>query len=151
MNRVYNCKVVNICASHSDATRPDIVILYIKMNVCLFVWNLYKSTFLNRYWTKLCTPLPLGLEEVVGYVWTHNIPTFAHFRPILPEASADSSTEDGSRRHTSPLLRYIRDAARDSVTLPAWRPLCVMHRKRREVNGMHVCENGNLMRREGSK
>jgi len=26
-----------------------------------------------------------------------------------------------------------------------------MHRKRGEVNGMHVCENGNLMRREGSK
>jgi len=25
-----------------------------------------------------------------------------------------------------------------------------MHRKRGEVNGMHVCKNGNLMRQEGS-
>jgi hypothetical protein len=31
MNRVYTIKI-----------------LYIEMNVCLFVWNLYKSTFLNR-------------------------------------------------------------------------------------------------------
>jgi hypothetical protein len=29
--------------------------------------------------------LPLGLEEVVGYVWTHNISTFPTFRPIVWE------------------------------------------------------------------
>jgi len=26
-----------------------------------------------------------------------------------------------------------------------------MHKKRREVNGMHVCKNGNLMRQEASE
>jgi hypothetical protein len=29
--------------------------------------------------------------------------------------------------------------------------LWVMHKKRGEVNGMHVCKNGNLMRQEGSE
>jgi len=24
MNRIYNCKVLNLCASHSDTTRRDI-------------------------------------------------------------------------------------------------------------------------------
>jgi hypothetical protein len=38
----------------------------------LFVWNLYKSTFLNRYKPNFAHIFPLGLEEVVGYVWTHN-------------------------------------------------------------------------------
>jgi len=62
--------------------------------------------------TKLCTRLPLGLEEVVGYVWTHNISTFPPFRRILSGVSADSCAEDGCRRHSPPLLCYIRDAAR---------------------------------------
>jgi len=66
--------------------------------------------------TKLCTRLSLGLEEVVGYVWTHNISTFPHFRPILSEAGADSRAEDGYRRHTPALLRYVRDVARVGVT-----------------------------------
>jgi hypothetical protein len=61
--------------------------------------------------TKLCTYLPLGLEEVVGYVWTHNISTFPPLRPILSGASADSCAEDGCRSQCPPLLRYIRDAA----------------------------------------
>jgi len=39
-----------------------------------------------------------------------------HFRPILSGASADSCAADGCRRHTPPLLRFIRDAARVGVT-----------------------------------
>jgi hypothetical protein len=66
-------------------------------------------------------------------------------------AGADSCAVDGCRRHTAPLLRYIRVAARVGVTSRAWCSLRVMHRKRGKVNGMHVYENGNLMRREGSK
>jgi len=66
--------------------------------------------------TKLCTHLPRSLEETVGYVWVHNISPFPPFRPILSGAGADSYAVDGCRRHTAPLLRYIRDAARLGVT-----------------------------------
>jgi len=61
----------------------------------------------ERIGTKLCTRLSLGLEEVVGYVWTHNISTFPPFRSILSGASADSWAEDGCRSQSPPLLRYI--------------------------------------------
>jgi len=119
---------------------------------CLFVcMELVQIHISEPIWTKLCTHLPLGLEEVVGYVWTHNISTFPPFRPILSGARADSWAEDGCWRQSRPLLRYIRDAARVGVTSREWRALCVMQRKRGEVKGMHVCGNGNLMRREGSK
>ena len=56
--------------------------------------------------TELWTRLPLGLEEVVGYVWTHNISTFPPFRRILSGASTDLCAEDGCRRQSPPLLRY---------------------------------------------
>ena len=127
------------------------LILYIKMNVRLFVCvELVQIHISDPIWTKLCTRLILGLQEVVGYVWTHNISTFPPFRPLLSGASADLCAEDGCRRQSPPLLRYIRDAARVGVTSRTWRSLWVMRRRREEVNGMHVCENGNLMRREGS-
>jgi hypothetical protein len=58
--------------------------------------------------------------------------------------------EVGFRCQSPPLLHYIRDAARVCVTSRMWRALWVMHRKHGEVNRIHVCENGNLMRREGS-
>ena len=41
--------------------------------------------------------------------------------------------------------------SRVGVTSRTWRAPCVMHWNRREVNGMHVCGNGNLMRRRGSE
>jgi hypothetical protein len=81
--------------------------------VCMELIQIHIS---EPIWTKLCTRLPLGLGVVVGYVWTHNISTFSPFRPILLGASADSCAVDGCRRHTPPLLRYIRDAARVGVT-----------------------------------
>jgi hypothetical protein len=31
------------------------------------------------------------------------------------------------------------------------RALWVMHKKHREVNGMHVCKDGNLMRQEAGE
>ena len=34
-------------------------------------------------WTKLCTHLPLGLEETVGYVWTRNSWTLRPFGPFF--------------------------------------------------------------------
>jgi len=38
--------------------------------VCLYLIQIHISEPIS---TKLCTRLPLRLEEVVGYVWTHNI------------------------------------------------------------------------------
>jgi len=47
-------------------------------------------------------------------------PTIFHisppFRSILSGAGADSLAVDGCWRHTAPLRRYIRDAARAGVT-----------------------------------
>ena len=34
-------------------------------------------------WTKLCTHLPLGLEETVGYVWTRNLWPLRPFGPFF--------------------------------------------------------------------
>jgi len=49
------------------------------MFVCLFVcMELIQIHISEPIWTKLRTRLPLGLEEVVGYVWTRN------FWPLLP-------------------------------------------------------------------
>jgi len=81
--------------------------------VCLYLIQIHISEPIG---TKLCTHLPRGLEESVGYVWTHNISPFPPFRPILSGARADSRAVDGCRRHTAPLLRYIHDAARAGVT-----------------------------------
>jgi len=84
----------------------EIIFLYIKMNVCMFVCTLYKSTFLNRSEPNFAH-LPHGLEETIGHVWAHNI---SPFLPILSGAGADSCAVAGCRRHTTLLLRYIRDA-----------------------------------------
>ena len=86
------------------------------MNVCLYV-SLYliQIHISEPIGTKLCTHLPRGLEETAGYVWAHNISPFPPFRPILSGAGADSCALDGCRRHTAPLLRYIRDEARAGV------------------------------------
>jgi len=81
------------------------LILYIKMNVCL---HLIQTHISEPIGTKLCTHLPRGVEETVGYVWAHNISPFPPFRPILSRAGADSCTVDGCRRHTAPLLCYNR-------------------------------------------
>jgi hypothetical protein len=77
------------------------------MNVCLFIcMELIQIHISGPIWTKLCTRLALGLEDVVRYVWTHNISTFPPFRCILSGASADSCAEDSRRRQSPPLLRY---------------------------------------------
>jgi len=89
------------------------IFLYIKMNVCLYLIQIHISELIG---TKLCTHLPRGLEETVGYVWAHNISPFPPFRHTLSRARGDSYAVDGCRRHTASLLRYIRDAARAGVT-----------------------------------
>jgi hypothetical protein len=83
------------------------------MFVCLYLKQIHISEPIG---TKLCTRLPLRLEETVGYVWAHNISLFPPFRPILSGARADSSAVDGCRRQTALLLPYIRGAERAGVT-----------------------------------
>jgi len=73
--------------------------------VCLYLIQIHISEPIG---TKLCTHLPCGLEETIGYVWAHNI---SSFRAILLGAGAFSCAVDGCRRHTTPLLRYIPDVA----------------------------------------
>jgi hypothetical protein len=82
--------------------------------------------------TKFCTHLLRGLEETVGYVWAPSISPFPPFRPILSGAGADSCPVDACRRHSAPLLRYIR--------VLVWRHArWVVQWKRGEVNAMRVC------------
>jgi hypothetical protein len=92
---------------------PLCCILYTKMNVCLYLIQIHISEPIG---TKLCTHLPCGLEETVRYVWAHNISIFPPFRPILYGAGADSCAINSCRRHTSLLLRNIRNAACGGVT-----------------------------------
>jgi hypothetical protein len=48
-------------------------IIYMYKDVCLFVcMYLIQIHISEPIWTKLCTRLPLGLEENVGYVWARN-------------------------------------------------------------------------------
>ena len=70
------CVCVCVCPSCLHPPSGQ-VILYIKMNVCLFVCMyvcLYhiQIHISEPIGTKLCTRLPLGLEETVGYVWARN-------------------------------------------------------------------------------
>ena len=92
-------------------------ILYIKMNVCLYVClYLIQIHISEPIRTKICTHLPRGLEETVGYVWAHNISTFPPFQPILSGAGADLCAVDGCQCHTALLQRYICVAACTGVT-----------------------------------
>ena len=66
------------------------------MNVCKFVCLCLIQIHISEpIGTKLCTHLPCGLEETVGYVWAHNISPFPPLRPILSVAGADSCVVDG--------------------------------------------------------
>jgi len=105
------------------------VCLFVCLYVCLYLIQIHISEPIG---TKLCTHIPRGLEETVGYVWAHNISPFPPFRPILSGAGADSCAVDGCRRHTTPLLRYIRDAARACVTSRTVG--CAMKTRRSERN-----------------
>jgi len=106
-----------------------LAILYIKMDVCLYLIQIHISEPIG---TKLCTHLPRGLEETVGYVLTHNISPFPPFRPIFLRAGVDSRAIDGCPPHTTPLLHYIRDAACAGVT--SCTVGCAMKTRRSERN-----------------
>jgi hypothetical protein len=64
------------------------------MFVCLFVCvELIQIHISKLIWTRLRARLLLGLEEVVGYVWTQEFLTFRPFSLFL-RAGADYRTEN---------------------------------------------------------
>jgi len=73
--------------------------------VCLCLIQIHIS---KPIWTKLCTHLPLGLEETVGYVWSENVWYFPPFWPFSSGASAESSARNGCRRRSSSTALYPR-------------------------------------------
>ena len=100
--------------------------LFVCLYICLYLIQIHISEPIGA---KLCTHIPRGLEEIVGHVWAHDISPFQY---ILSGVGADSCAVDVFRRHTAPLLRYIRDAARPSVTSRTVG--CAMKTRRSEQN-----------------
>jgi len=123
------------CTEHQCLYKGDLYLFYlIYKDECLFVC-LFAPYTNPRFWTdgnQTLHTAPRGLEETVGYVWAHNISPFQPFLPILSGVHADSCTVDGCRRHTAPLLHYIRDAARAGVT--SGTVGCAMKTRRSERN-----------------
>jgi hypothetical protein len=56
------------------------VCMYVYMHVCMYLIQIHISEPIS---TKLCTRLPLGLEETVGYVWAQNSWPLRHFEPFF--------------------------------------------------------------------
>jgi hypothetical protein len=82
-----------------------IIILYIKLFVRLYLIQIHIS---EPIWTKLCTHIPLGLKETVGYVWFENVWPFLPSWPFSSVASAESSTRNGCWRKSSATALYTR-------------------------------------------
>jgi hypothetical protein len=100
--------------------------LLVCFSVCLYLIQIHIS---EPIWTKLCTRLPLRLEEVVRYVWTHNIWPFStssvrnQYRILgttwLPAQESlrqryirDLADDTCAKSH--PWQRYIRDMSDDT-------------------------------------
>jgi hypothetical protein len=56
------------------------VCLFVCLYVCMYLIQIHIS---EPIWTKLCTRLPLGLEETVGYVWARNSWPLRPFGPFF--------------------------------------------------------------------
>jgi hypothetical protein len=58
--------------------------MFVCLLVCLYVcMELIQIYISEPIWTNLCTHLPLGLEEIIGYVWTQNSWPFRLFVPFF--------------------------------------------------------------------
>jgi len=105
--------------------------------VCLFVLiQIYISEAIS---TELRTRLPLRLEEVVGYVWTHNIPPFLPFRSLFSRAGAAFCAEDGCRLQVLPLNRYIRDSGTRACDVTGVTFAELLHRLANPQRHVRVC------------
>ena len=138
------------------------VVLYIKLNVCLRVCTVYKFTFLNQsepnfaHTSPLVWKIPQGMYGPKTFDLFYLSDLFRRERVPIPRHERVAGA--------SHPRRYIRDSCRcqcnvtemtlqqTTVLRSYWkcRALWVMHKKHGEMNGMHVCKNGNLMRQEAS-
>ena len=84
------------------------VCLFVCLYVCMELIQIHISEPIR---TKLCTRLPLGLEETVGYVWTRNFLPLRLLTPFSLGATAESWAQDGLRRDRFPRYPYIRDSS----------------------------------------
>jgi hypothetical protein len=97
--------------------------MYICLFVCLFVcMELTQIHISEPIWTKICTRLPLGLEETVGYVWTRN------FLPLRPFGSF---FVEGHCRIMG--ARWLPARPFSAITLYPWFQLVFAWRDRHEV------------------
>ena len=101
--------------------------------VCLYLIQIHISEPIS---TDLGTRLPLRLEKVVGYVWTHNIPPFLPFRSLFSRAGAAFCTDDGCRFQVLPLNRDSRTRVCD-VTGVTFAEL--LHRLANPHSHVRVC------------
>jgi hypothetical protein len=141
------------------------------MYVCMYVsFYLIQIHFSAPIGTKLCTRLPHGMEETVGYVWTHTILPSPTIRPLPSRrpawrcakmAAGCSKMAAGATGH--PPMRYIRESCTCSCDVThttskraahafcASRALWVVRRKRGEDNGMYACTRGNQVTLRGAE
>ena len=109
------------CRFQGTASILRRIILYIKVKVCLFYPTQIHIHISQPIWTKLCTHLPLGLEETVGYVWIHNIWLFDFFdlfcRERVPNPGQKMAA--GARVIRVSVISVI--PARVGVTSQTWR------------------------------
>jgi hypothetical protein len=83
--------------------------MFVFLFVCMELIQIHIS---EPIWTKLRTRLPLGLEEVVGYVWTEILDVFDLFGPLSLGATAESWAQDGCRCDRFSWYPYIREFLR---------------------------------------
>ena len=67
------------------------------MNVCLFVWNLYKFTFLNRSKPNFAHVSPLVCKRPYGMYGPEILNLFDLSGPFSLGATAESWAQDGCR------------------------------------------------------
>jgi len=104
--------------------------------VCLYLIQIHISEAIS---TELRTRLPLRLEEVVGYVWTHNIPPFLLFRSLFSRAGGAFCAEDGCRLQVLPLERYIRDSGTHACDVTDVTFAELLHRLANPHSQVRVC------------
>jgi hypothetical protein len=105
----------------ATANKCCLDILYIKMNVCLFVclfvcMYLIQIHISEPIGTKLCTRLPLCLEQTVGYVWVRNS---WPLRPFGPFFFSGHKMAAGATVFRDILISVVPAGVR--MTSPTWR------------------------------
>ena len=77
----------------------------------MYVWNLYKFTFLSRYEPNFAHVSPLVWKRPYGMYGPEILDLFDLLVPFSLGATAESWGQDGCRRDRFPLYPYIRDSS----------------------------------------